>query len=201
VQPGEGLTTIATKQGVPDTQKDAWINELLRLNSIAEARLVLAGQALRLPPAPVFITQPIPQPQLVVAPSVVAGNPPQPPATAATPTKTPVPAVIATVSAVTLATATPAAKAPIAGITTAATKTAAIPAKTPAIVTPALIATPTTVKPPIVLPSSTPAKQVLPTATTTPYAGSGGGPTLCNDSWVSPSSGSGTCSSHGGIKK
>jgi hypothetical protein len=32
-----------------------------------------------------------------------------------------------------------------------------------------------------------------------PYAGNGGGPTLCNDGTVSNSSGSGTCSHHGGV--
>ena len=34
-----------------------------------------------------------------------------------------------------------------------------------------------------------------------PYAGNGGGPTLCNDGTVSNSSGSGTCSHHGGIDR
>lgn len=53
---------------------------------------------------------------------------------------------------------------------------------------------PTTYRPP---PTYTP----TPSGPTIPYPGNGGGPTQCSDGTVSNSSGSGTCSHHGGIRR
>jgi hypothetical protein len=195
VRPGDDLQTIATKQGVPDAQKDAWIQELLRANAIAEARLVIAGQQLRLPPV---VPQPIvvvpaatsvPQVQAVVVPTATK----TPVASVvATPPATPTPSVIASKPATVTPTATVVKPAiPTAtGVSVKATPTRT-PVKTPAV------ATPTSVKPSSEMPTATPVLKAGPIAT--PPKGNGGGPTLCKDGTISPSSGPGTCSHHGGI--
>ncbi len=60
---------------------------------------------------------------------------------------------------------------------------------------------PTYTPPSYTPPTYTPPSYTPPTyyGPTIPYAGNGGGPTLCGDGSVSNSSGSGTCSHHGGI--
>ncbi|MEO8538124.1 MAG: LysM peptidoglycan-binding domain-containing protein [bacterium] len=50
-------------------------------------------------------------------------------------------------------------------------------------------------------PTRTPTRSSVPTGPTIPYPGNGGGPTQCRDGSVSNSSGSGTCSHHGGIAR
>jgi LysM repeat protein len=49
VKPGETLAAIAASQGVAGPDQAAWIAEVLRLNNIADARLLAAGQELTLP--------------------------------------------------------------------------------------------------------------------------------------------------------
>jgi LysM repeat protein len=169
VQPGEVLPSIAAKQGVADAQKDAWINELLRLNAMLEAK-VQSGQVLQLPPVPVYVPQPVLQPQLVLVPSVPPSTAAQPTAAAATPTRTPTPAPAAAAIPATATSTT--AKATIVPPTATPTRAPATPTRTVAVATPTktpvVIATPTTVKPTIVILSPTPTRQAQPTATKTP---------------------------------
>ena len=49
VKPGDTLAAIASSQGVTGADQAAWITEVLRLNGIADARLLAAGQELSLP--------------------------------------------------------------------------------------------------------------------------------------------------------
>ena len=49
VKPGDTLAAIAASQGVTGPDQAAWIAEVLRLNNIADARLLAAGQELSLP--------------------------------------------------------------------------------------------------------------------------------------------------------
>jgi LysM repeat protein len=49
VKPGDTLAAIASSQGVTGADQAAWISEVLRLNNIADARLLAAGQELSLP--------------------------------------------------------------------------------------------------------------------------------------------------------
>src|SRR3954468_20141243 len=49
VKSGDNLAAIASSQGVTGTDQAAWIAEVLRLNGIADARLLAAGQELQLP--------------------------------------------------------------------------------------------------------------------------------------------------------
>ncbi len=49
VKPGDTLGAIAGQLGVPADQQAAWVAEVLRLNGIADARLLQAGVELRLP--------------------------------------------------------------------------------------------------------------------------------------------------------
>lgn len=49
VKPGDTLAAIASSQGVTGPDQAAWIAEVLRLNGIADARLLAAGQELSLP--------------------------------------------------------------------------------------------------------------------------------------------------------
>src|SRR3954467_13864598 len=49
VKPGDTLAAIASSQGVTGPDQAAWIAEVLRLNGIADARLLAAGQDLSLP--------------------------------------------------------------------------------------------------------------------------------------------------------
>jgi LysM repeat protein len=48
-KPGDTLAAIAASQGVSGPDQAAWIAEVLRLNNIADARLLAAGQELSLP--------------------------------------------------------------------------------------------------------------------------------------------------------
>ena len=77
VQSGDTLAGIAFAQNVPADQQAAWLAEVLRLNGIADARLLAVGQQLRLPR--VAAATPTPRPSGTAA------------ATGATPTRTPVP--------------------------------------------------------------------------------------------------------------
>jgi LysM repeat protein len=52
VKPGDTLGGIASQLGVPIDQQAAWIAEVLRLNGLADARLLATGVALRLPRSP-----------------------------------------------------------------------------------------------------------------------------------------------------
>lgn len=52
VKSGDTLAGIAAQLGVAGDQQQAWIAEVLRLNGIADARLLSAGQVLQLPRAP-----------------------------------------------------------------------------------------------------------------------------------------------------
>ena len=52
VQPGDTLGTIATNFKVPAAQQAQWIADVLRLNGLADARLLQAGQVLNLPGVP-----------------------------------------------------------------------------------------------------------------------------------------------------
>ncbi len=49
VKPGDTLGAIAAALGVPGDQIASWTNEVLRLNGIADARLLAAGVELQLP--------------------------------------------------------------------------------------------------------------------------------------------------------
>ncbi len=49
VQPGDTLNAIAGLFGVPGDQRAAWTLEVLRINGIADARLLQAGQELIIP--------------------------------------------------------------------------------------------------------------------------------------------------------
>ena len=49
VKPGDTLAAIAASQGVNSSDQAAWVAEVLRLNNIADARLLAAGQELSLP--------------------------------------------------------------------------------------------------------------------------------------------------------
>jgi LysM repeat protein len=49
VKPGDSLGAIATAMGITGPDQAAWIAEVLRLNNIADARLLAAGQELSLP--------------------------------------------------------------------------------------------------------------------------------------------------------
>src|SRR5262245_17013410 len=53
VKSGDTLGAIATSFGVPPDQQAAWINQVLDLNDIADARTIQAGVELQVPaPAP-----------------------------------------------------------------------------------------------------------------------------------------------------
>ena len=52
VKSGDTLGGIASQLGIPVDQQAAWVAEVLRLNGIADARLLASGVALRLPRSP-----------------------------------------------------------------------------------------------------------------------------------------------------
>ncbi len=52
VRSGDTISAIAARFGVPTEEQAAWIAETLRLNSIADARLLSAGVEIRLPAVP-----------------------------------------------------------------------------------------------------------------------------------------------------
>ncbi|MPZ49813.1 MAG: LysM peptidoglycan-binding domain-containing protein [Dehalococcoidia bacterium] len=84
VKSGDTLAGIAISLNVSAGQQAAWLAEVLRLNGIADARLLNVGDALRLPRLPT--ATPGPRPSAT-------------PATAATPTRTAVPQAQATAPA------------------------------------------------------------------------------------------------------
>jgi LysM repeat protein len=89
VKSGDTLGGIASQLGVPIDQQAAWIAEVLRLNGIADARLLATGVALRLPRSPT----PAPTARATGTPTATATRAPATPtAQAAAPTATPQPA-------------------------------------------------------------------------------------------------------------
>jgi LysM repeat protein len=92
VKLGDTLTSIAAQFGVPAGQQAAWIQEVLRLNGIAEASQLQANVTLRVPSIPAT-----PRPTGTVTATAVPRTPtPQPttpPATATSPPATSTPSV------------------------------------------------------------------------------------------------------------
>ena len=62
VQQGDTLGTIATHFKVPAAQQAQWISDVLRLNGLADARLLQAGQVLNLPGVPAAAATPATSP-------------------------------------------------------------------------------------------------------------------------------------------
>jgi LysM repeat protein len=106
VKSGDTLAGIAISLGVSPDQQAAWLAEVLRLNGIADARLLAVGQQLRLPR--------IATPAATARPATT-GTP------AATATRTPAPQVQAPTAAPAAPTATPAPASPTPRPTVAAT--------------------------------------------------------------------------------
>jgi LysM repeat protein len=106
VRSGDTLAGIAISLGISADQQAAWLAEVLRLNGIADARLLAVGQQLRLP--------------RVAAPTTTA-RPGGTAAPSATATRTPGPQVQAPTAAPTAPTSTPVAAAPTPRPTVAAT--------------------------------------------------------------------------------
>jgi LysM repeat protein len=95
IKSGDTLDAIAAQAGVPPEQRAAWISEVLRLNGIADARLLSVGQELSLPRTPAAVaTRP-------AGTTPVVGTP------AGAPTAAPTPFVPATTATVASGTATP----------------------------------------------------------------------------------------------
>jgi LysM repeat protein len=94
VKSGDTLGAIASQFNVAPDQQAAWVAEVLRLNGIADARLLAAGVELRLPsvptatPTPRSATTASPTPAQAAAPSAT----PTLASAANTPTATPPPA-------------------------------------------------------------------------------------------------------------
>lgn len=90
VKPGDTLGGIAAQFGVPPSGQAAWVQEVLRLNGLADATLLQTGVELRLPRV-----QATPRPNATTAASPTAGAP-APTAVATTaPAATPRPTVTA----------------------------------------------------------------------------------------------------------
>jgi LysM repeat protein len=90
VKSGDTLAAIASSQGVTGPDQAAWIAEVLRLNNIADARLLAAGQELSLPrqTAPTNAT---PRPGTTTTPNTTATRPSGTPSAGQTPQATPRP--------------------------------------------------------------------------------------------------------------
>ncbi len=71
VQPGDTLSAIASLFGVPEDQRASWNLEVLRINGLADARLLQAGQELILPSGTTGGSQPAQTP----GPSAATPNP------------------------------------------------------------------------------------------------------------------------------
>jgi LysM repeat protein len=91
VKPGDTLAAIAASQGVTGPDQAAWIVEVLRLNGIADARLLAAGQELSLP-RQIAATNATPRPGTTTTPNTTPtrssgtpGGPTQTPRSGATP--------------------------------------------------------------------------------------------------------------------
>lgn len=84
VKPGDTLAAIAASQGVTGADQAAWIAEVLRLNNIADARLLAAGQELSLP-RQLASTNPTPRPGTTTTPGATPTRPSGTPTTSATP--------------------------------------------------------------------------------------------------------------------
>ena len=75
VQPGDTLGAIAGLFGIPEDQRAAWNLEVLRINGIADARLLQAGQELILPSGTTGGSQPAQTPEpSTPAPTPAAGS-------------------------------------------------------------------------------------------------------------------------------
>jgi LysM repeat protein len=96
VKPGDTLSGIASQMNVPSDQQAAWTAEVLRLNGIADVRLLAVGQELNLPraatpPAAAARTTGTPQPG-PSAPPARTSTPASPTSASATaPPSTPAP--------------------------------------------------------------------------------------------------------------
>src|SRR4051812_4065966 len=86
VKPGDTLAAIASSQGVTGPDQAAWIAEVLRLNGIADARQLAAGQELSLP-RQIAATNATPRPGTTTTPNTTATRPSGSPG----PTQTPRP--------------------------------------------------------------------------------------------------------------
>jgi LysM repeat protein len=83
VRSGDTISAIAARFGVPTEEQAAWIAETLRLNGIADARLLSAGVEIRLPAVPAAA------PPAPTATTAVAVDTSTPPPIAEAPTATP----------------------------------------------------------------------------------------------------------------
>jgi LysM repeat protein len=91
VKAGDSLSAIASSLNVPPDQQAAWIAEVLRLNGIADVRLLAVGQVIRLPRITAATGTATPSSQ------AAAGSPTATrPATTTTPVATATPAATAT---------------------------------------------------------------------------------------------------------
>jgi LysM repeat protein len=68
VKPGDTLSAIASAQGVTGSDQAAWIAEVLRLNNMADATRLAAGQELTLP-RPTASVNPTPRPGTTTTPN------------------------------------------------------------------------------------------------------------------------------------
>jgi LysM repeat protein len=84
-QSGDTLGSIAVSQGVPPDQQAAWIAEVVRLNNIADARLLAVGVELVLPRAPAGT--PTPRPGTTPVPQATPAPATTPQAAGPTPTR------------------------------------------------------------------------------------------------------------------
>jgi LysM repeat protein len=98
VKSGDTLLGIAGSLGVPAGQQAAWVTEVLRLNSLADAGQLAVGQELRLPPLPTAAAGPTSAPGATStsartptpgAAAPTATRPPTTPAAGSTPALTP----------------------------------------------------------------------------------------------------------------
>src|SRR6185295_2992144 len=74
VKPGDTLAAIASGQGVTGADQAAWIAEVLRLNGIADAKLLAAGQELTLP-RQIAATNTTPRPGTTTTPNTTPTRP------------------------------------------------------------------------------------------------------------------------------
>jgi LysM repeat protein len=84
VKPGDTLSAIASAQGVTGTDQAAWIAEVLRLNNMADATRLAAGQELTLPRQNVSVNA-TPRPGTTTTPNTTATRPSGTPGASQTP--------------------------------------------------------------------------------------------------------------------
>ena len=90
VKPGDTLAAIAASQGVTGADQAAWIAEVLRLNNIADARSLAAGQEISLP-RPTATTSTTPRPGTTTTAGTTPTRPSGTTTTGSTPASTPRP--------------------------------------------------------------------------------------------------------------